>query len=99
MKGESPGLAAFGGDDIDVGVAVILAGEGDPFAVGRKFRVELVTNVGSQPAGRAAVARGDPQITGIGKNHFVFGDVGETQEFCRPVSHLVRGLRQSLSGN
>src|SRR6266481_7112867 len=99
MKGEALGLAAFGGDDIHVGVAVIFAGEGDPFAVRRQFGVELVTDVGRQPAGRAAVARGDPQITGVGKNHFIFGDVGETEEFRRPVRHLVRGLRRSLSGN
>ena len=46
MKRQALGLAAFGGDDVHVGVAVIFTGEGDPFAVGREFRVELVTHVG-----------------------------------------------------
>jgi hypothetical protein len=60
MKRQALGFAAFGRDDVHVGVTVIFAGEGDPLAVGRESWVELVTHVGGQPPRRAAFTRGDP---------------------------------------
>ena len=60
VKREALGFAAFGGDDVDVWIAVIFAGESDPLTVGREFRVELVADMGSQPPCPAAFARGDP---------------------------------------
>ncbi len=60
MKRQALGLAAFRGDDVDVRVAVILAGERDPFAVRRKLGIKFVAYVGSQPPCRSAFARSDP---------------------------------------
>jgi len=91
VKRESLGLAAFGGDNIYVRVAVVFAGEGDPLAVGRKFGEELVADVRGQAAGGAAFARGDPQVAGVGEDDLVFGYVRESEKAGRAGGHLVRG--------
>ena len=47
-------LAAFGGNHVNLGVAVVLAGEGEPFAVRREVRKHLVAGMAGEPAGHAA---------------------------------------------
>ena len=79
MKCHPLWLAAIRGDDVYVRIPVVLASESDPFPIGRKSRIELVTHVGGQPSCRAAVARGNPQIARISKDHFVFRNVSETE--------------------
>ncbi len=80
VEGQEPRLAAGGGHDVDLFVAVILAGEGDPFPVGRKLGEQLETGMGRQPC-RGAAGRGrQPQIAGISKNHLVAMDVGKPQQ-------------------
>src|SRR5260221_9530579 len=91
MEGEALGLAAFCGDDVDVGIAVVFSGEGDPFAVGRKFRVELVAGTGGQAAGGATVAGSGPEIAGVGEDYFVLGNVGVTEEARGSRGRLVCG--------
>ena len=38
IERQLPRLAALGGHYVNIEIAVVLSGEGDPFAVGRKFR-------------------------------------------------------------
>ena len=54
--------AALGGHEIDLGVAVVLAGEGEPFAVGGKAGKHFKTVMAGHPPGDAAVRR--DQCTG-----------------------------------
>src|SRR5205814_868414 len=65
------GLAAFGRDHVDVGVAGVLAAEGDPLAVGGEVRVAGLTLEAGDAAGGAARALDDPDVVGVGE-----GDVG-----------------------
>src|SRR5258708_39778968 len=101
MKGEALGLAAFGGDDVDVGIAVVFRGEGDPFAVRRKFRVKLVAGTSGEAAGGAAFAGCGPEIAGVGEDHFVVGNVGAAQETRGSGGRLVwgRGVPARGSGD
>jgi hypothetical protein len=65
MIGEALGFAAFGGNDVDVRVAVVKGGEGDQFAVGRKFRIELVARTGREAVCGAALSRRSPEVAGV----------------------------------
>src|SRR5690349_15777109 len=96
MKCEALGLATVGGDEVDVGVAVVLAGEGDPFAVRGEFWVQLVPDLGGEAPCSAAFAGGDPQVAGINKNDFVLRDVRESQEMSGAGRHLIRRSGLSL---
>ena len=58
FEGQLLGLAAFGRNGVDVGIAVILAGEGDVRTVGREFREELESRIGGDAPGDTA-AGGD----------------------------------------
>jgi hypothetical protein len=78
--GQADGFAAPGRDDEDIIVAVVLAGEGDPFPVGRESRVELVAGVGGEAASRAALGRGRPQVPGVDEDDLVTPDAGLAQE-------------------
>ncbi len=91
MIGEALGLAALCGDDVDIGIAVIGGGEGDPFAVGRKFGVELVAGAGGEAAGGAPFARGGPEIARVGKDDLVFGNVGVAEKARGSGRNLVCG--------
>ena len=52
--GQAHRLAAVGGDGVDLRVAVVLAGEGDRAAVGRKARKHFIARVRRQASGLAA---------------------------------------------
>src|SRR5262249_35761218 len=80
MKRQPLGLAAFGRNDVNVRIAVILTGEGDPLPVGRKLRKKLVADVRGQAPRRAAFPRRNPQVAGIREHDAVFGNVGEPQK-------------------
>jgi hypothetical protein len=60
MEREAFGLAAFRGDEIDVRVAIVFAGESDPLAIWREFGIKLVADVRSEAPGRTAFPRSDP---------------------------------------
>jgi hypothetical protein len=60
MGREPPGRAALGGDDVDVLVPVVLAGEGDQDAVGREERRGLDPDVRGEPLRLAARAVDGP---------------------------------------
>src|ERR1700730_2169775 len=91
MIGEALRLAALCGDDVDIGIAVIGPGEGDPFSVGRKFGVELVAGAGSESACGATFAGGGPEIAGVGEDDFVLGNVGVSEKARGAGRNLVSG--------
>ncbi len=62
---ERPGVAAAGGDDEDVEVAVAVAREGDPLAVGREPRVVVAALVDREPLDVRAVLAGDPDVAQV----------------------------------
>ena len=93
MIGQALRLAAFCGDDVHVGVAFVLAGEGDPFSIWRKFWENLVAHVRRQSPRRAALARGNPQVAGVGKNHPVLRNIREAKQPGRAIRGLVSGAR------
>jgi hypothetical protein len=65
VPGQPPRLPALGRDDEGVGVAVVLAGEGDRAPVGREAREGLAARVVRQPPRRAARGGHGPEV-GLG---------------------------------
>src|SRR5947207_957289 len=96
MRRQAPGLAAFRRNDINIRVAIVLAGEGDPFAVGRKLWVELVADMRGEPPRRAALARGDPQVARVSKNHSGLGNVTVPEKLRLPRRNFLGGLCRRL---
>ncbi len=80
MPGQTARLAAHRRDDVDVGVAVVLAGEGDRPAIGREERMRLDADPGRQPPRRAPLAPDDPQVVGVGEDHRRRGDGRRPQQ-------------------
>ena len=65
-------LAASGGDDVHVVVAVAVGGEGDPVAVGREPRIDIASLVvGNALDARAGVA-GDPNVAQVAEGDAAF---------------------------
>ncbi len=78
--GQALGHAAFRRHQVNLGVAVVLAGEGKPFPVWREAREHLEPDVACQPAGDAA-GRGDGvQVAGVGEDHLAAVDGGEAEQ-------------------
>src|ERR1035437_7174802 len=69
MPGQAFRLAAFGGRDVNIGVARILRAERQPLAVGRKMRIGGLALEAGQPPCRAARALDDPEVVGIGEGN------------------------------
>ena len=86
--------AALGGHEVDLGVAVVLAGEGEPLAVGREAGEHLEAVVAGQPAGDAAGGRHGVQVAGVGEDDLVAVDGGEAQ-----AARFIRGSRGMASEN
>jgi hypothetical protein len=80
VEGELLRHAAGRRDDVDLLVAVVLAGEGDPLAVGRELGEQLEAGMGGQAGRRAAGRRSGPEIAGIGEDDLVPMDVGKPQQ-------------------
>ena len=109
VEGQAAKLAAVDRHDVDVGVAVDLAGEGDQRAVGGELGVALLALVVGEPAGEPTGGRRGPDVLGVGEDHGLAGDVGEAQQRPRgrnggaePEQHgdeddRTRGSRQSGS--
>jgi hypothetical protein len=94
IEGQLLGLAAIRGHDVDLLIAVVLAGEGDPLAVGRELREQLDAGVRGQARGRAAGRVHQPQVAAVGERDAVIVDVRKAQELgLRGQSGAVtRGL-------
>ena len=71
--------AAQGRDDVDVGVAVVVAAEGDLRAVGREPRKGFLPGRRAQLAGRAALLGDHPDVAGVDEGDLRLRDVGITQ--------------------
>ena len=78
------GLPAGRGHDVDVGVAPVLAREGDPAPVGAERRIGLGAVRAGEPRGVAAVTPRDPQVVGVHEDDVRPADVGLPQE-ARPL--------------
>ena len=80
IKRQLPGLAALGGHYIDVEIAVVLSGEGDPFAVGRKFREQFASRIGGDAPGVSARAGRQPEVAAVHEDNLVLIDVGKAHQ-------------------
>ncbi len=60
MIGEATRHSASGGNDVDIAIAVVLAGKSDHRAIGREIRESLDANAGGEAMGIAALAADDP---------------------------------------
>src|SRR5258708_38397095 len=89
MKCEPPGFTAFRGNNVDIRIAVVGGGEGDPFAVRRKFGVELVASAGGDADSGATFARSGPEIARVREDDFVFGYVSVAEEARRSGGRLA----------
>jgi hypothetical protein len=61
-------------DDVDVGVALVLAREGDETAVGREVGGRLGAGAGRQASRVAALAPDEPDVAGEDEGHGVAAD-------------------------
>ncbi len=68
MVGQAPRDAPAGRDHEDVGIAVVLAGEGDERPVRRETRQALIPDVPRQAGGPASLAPDDPEVAGAGED-------------------------------
>ena len=80
VPGEPPRRPAGGRHHVDVGAAVVAAGEGDLRAVGAELGVALLARVAGQPPGVAAGGRGEPEVALVGEDHALAVHVGEAHE-------------------
>ncbi len=96
VVGELARRAAVGGHDIDLLVAVVLPGEGDPAAVGGELGEQLDAGMGGEPAGGAAGGGGGPQVAAVGEDDAVAVDVGEAQQLG--LRGGARGRQQTGRG-
>ncbi len=77
MEGQALRLAAGRGHDEDVGIAFVLAGEGDPLAVRTELGKAFIAVVRGDAGGHAAGKRRFPQIAFRGEDYGVAVDGGE----------------------
>jgi hypothetical protein len=87
VEGELLGHATGRGNDVDLLVAVVLAGEGDPLAVRRELGEQLEPGMGGQPGRRPAGGRRGPQVAGIGEDDLVAVDIRKPQQLGLSGSH------------
>ncbi len=85
MPGETSRRAAFGGHHECVNVAVVRAGEGDPFSVGRKNGRRFVA-AGGELARFTAFARDAPEVASVDED-----DLGFAERWRVDEQRLIRG--------
>ena len=93
MPGESFRHATRSGDNEDIHVAVVLAGEGDACTVRRKCRLGFITGSAREAHGVASVARHAPKVARIGKH-----DMGLAQRWLLQKQRFVGGGRHGGKG-
>ena len=80
VVGELLRLAPLRRHHVDLLVALVLAGEGEPLPVRRELREELEARVGGQPGGVAALRRRRPDVARVAERDAIAGDVGEAEQ-------------------
>ncbi len=80
IPGQLPRLAAAGRHHVDLLIAVVLSGEGDPLPVRRKLGEQLEAGMGRQPHRHTTFGAGRPQIAAVTEDQPVARDIGETQQ-------------------
>ena len=65
VPGQALGLASRRGDQVDVGIAFVLPGEGDPLPVGAERGIDFGSFGAGQADGPAAVAPHRPEVVGM----------------------------------
>ncbi len=80
MRRQPGRLAARGGDDEGIDVAVVGRGEGDQPPVGREVRVRFGPRVRRQSPHVRAVGPGGPEVVGVDEDDPPGGDVGVVEE-------------------
>ena len=79
--GEAPGFAAVCGHDIDLGVAVVLSGEGKEFSIGREAREHFVASfIAGQASRETPVSRNRVEITGAAEHDLLPVNRGEAEQ-------------------
>ena len=78
--GQLTGRSAFGGDDVHLAGARILARKGNPFAVGADLGGKLQPRVRSQAPGRTPLGRNGPDVAGVDEDEQIAVDVRRPQE-------------------
>ena len=74
------GNATGGGDYINLLVAVVLSGEGNPFPIGREFGEKFEAGMRGKPGGHSARGRCGPEIACVREDDFVAMNIGKAQE-------------------
>ena len=80
--GQTPGFASVGGNNINLAVAVILAGESNGFAVGRETRKDFIAHVRCQPSGLTACNGCCVEVAGVGEYDVRAVCGGEAEQPC-----------------
>ncbi len=79
-RGKALRRAAGGGHDVDFGIAVVLGGEGELRAVGRKAREDRVAGAVGETAGGAAFAGDGVELAGVGEHDGLAIGGGEAEQ-------------------
>src|ERR1700691_3377297 len=80
MKSDAPGSAARRGNDVHVEGAIVLAGEGDPLAVGREMRAALDARAGREANRLATLAADCPKVIAKNKANLTAAQGGLAQQ-------------------
>jgi len=80
VPGDPGDPAAVHVHHVDVGVAVVIAGEGDPRPVGRELGMAFLAVVDGQAGGGAARNRRGPDVLAADEHNGVAAHVGEAQQ-------------------
>ena len=93
VKGQLARLAALGGHDVNIEIAVVLAGEGEPLAVGRELGEKLTSGMSGDAASYASGSRGEPDIPCVDEGDLVAAHVREPHQTA-----FLRLLREGECG-
>jgi hypothetical protein len=77
---QAPGLAAGSRNHEHIDVSAVLAGEGDPAAVGRESRAGLAALATGEPHSVAAVTRDQPEVVRVNEDYVVWAHIGIAQQ-------------------
>ena len=80
MPGQPLRHTPFAGDDVDVDIAVVLAGEGDPLSVRREARIAFDAGMRGEPPHVRAVELRHPEVVRVRERDTIAGEGGLGEE-------------------